>query len=270
MPYVEYDTATLPCWWAGSYAGFMNVQFSFNLTAVLYHDEPVEVDNGSGEPEVDDSEEAHPWKLSCTVSDFSETHDWGTAEGGGFINVGGLNWGARIGTSAEPLSSGLYDTAELCLAQRNAAFGSSAAFDELNIWGIYASDEGSPPAISGTWVGSTPSYDMYFDTEPFEIQVNVVSPYTRWYDWQNEPNTAYFEAGGDFSVSFQDLFPDYIPWERREGTWVPNDTDGHDMARREAGAWVTMTNKKNSTSTGENDGWRRVGGAWRPSPLRET
>lgn len=252
MAYTLYDTASKACSWSGSYSGFMNVSISFTLNVTLNNDP---------------SNDSAPWQTVSTISNFTETHDWGTVSGGGFINVGGIAWGPAIGQSAELLSDGTLDTYDLMISQRNAAFGSAYDFNLKNVWGIYASDEGSPPATSGVWQGSAPSWTQTYATSPFEQDIYIISPYQRYYDWQNEPNTAYFNAGGAFYVTFKDLFPDYIPWNRRLTSWQACNRSGGDMARRESGAWVTMHNRTNTTDTGVNDGFRRVSSAWRPSPL---
>ena len=246
-PATPYASSTLYCEWTGQYGGFMNVSFHFNLNCSLF--EGADEDVGK-------------WRLDSSVTDWSAYWDWGSAVGGGFINVGGICWADfPLTTSTIDLADGGDDTYALCVQQRNAVFGSEANFNQANIWGLYAEDMHKPPAVSGEWGGST-THSQVITGDPFSTDITIIAPYTRWYDWDRTDPKAAMGAGGTFSVSFSKVFADYYPGARTvSGAWhSSNQPEG--LWRMESGTWQPVKNCEGDPSAAS--GFRRKSGNWAP------
>lgn len=246
-PATPYASSTLYCEWQGQYGGFMNVSFHFNLGCDLFE--------GSGS-------DAGKWRLDSSVTDWSAYWDWGSEVGGGFINVGGICWADfPLTTSTIDLADGGDDTYALCVQQRNAVFGSEESFNQANIWGLYAEDMHKPPTVSGEWGGST-TRSQVIAGNPFETDITIITPYTRWYDWDRADPKAVMGAGGTFSVSFSEVFADYYPGARRLSDAWHSSNKPEGLWRRESGTWQPVKNREGDPSA--DSGFRRRSGSWVP------
>lgn len=242
-----YDSSTLYCDWQGQYGGFMNVSFHFNLGCSLF--------KGSGS-------DAGKWRLDSSVTNWSAYWDWGSTVGGGFINVGGICWADfPLTTSAMGLANGGDDTYALCVKQRNAVFGSEANFNKANIWGLYAEDMHKPPTVSGKWEGST-TRSQVIAGNMFDVDIAIITSYTRWYDWDTANPRALMGEGGTFSVSFSEVFTDYYPGARRLSNAWHSSNRPEGFCRVESGAWQPVKNHEGDPSAAS--GFRRRSGSWVP------
>lgn len=242
-----YASSTLFCEWKGLYGGFMNVTFHFNLGCDLFE--------GSGSDE-------GKWRLDSSVTDWSAYWDWGSEVGGGFINVGGICWaGFPLSISLIDLADGGDDTYAICVQQRNAVFGNEANFNSVNIWGLYAEDMNKPPAVSGEWRGST-TRSQVIAGNPFDTDITIITPYTRWYDWDRTDPKALMGEGGTFSVSFSEVFADYYPGARRLSDAWHSSNKPKGLWRMESGTWQPVKNRKGDPSAAS--GFRHSSGIWVP------
>ena len=221
-PATPYASSTLYCEWQGQYGGFMNVSFHFNLGCDLFE--------GSGS-------DAGKWRLGICWADFPLT------------------------TSMIDLADGGDDTYALCVQQRNSVFGSEANFDSANIWGLYAEDMHKPPTVSGEWGGST-TRSQVIDGNPFDSDITIITPYTRWYDWDRADPKAVMGAGGTFSVSFSEVFADYYPGARRLSDAWHSSNKPEGLWRMESGTWQPVKNREGDPSAAS--GFRRSSGSWVP------
>ena len=148
---------------------------------------------------------------------------------------------------ATDLADGGDDTYAVCVQQRNAVFGSDADFNSANIWGLYAEDMHKPPTVSGEWGGSTTNSQV-ITGNPFDSDMTIITPYTRWYDWDRTDPKAVMGAGGTFSVSFHEVFADYYPGARMvSGAWQSsNRPEG--LRRMESGTWQPVKNREGDPS----------------------
>lgn len=246
-PATPYASSTLYCDWQGQYGGFMNVSFHFNLSCDLF--------KGSGP-------DAGKWRLDSSVTNWYAYWDWGSAVGGGFINVGGICWADfPLTTLRIDLADGGDDTYALCVQQRNAVFGSEANFNSANIWGLYAEDMHKPPTVSGEWGGST-TRSQVIAGNPFETDMTIITPYTRWYDWDRADPKVAMGAGGAFSVSFSEVFADYYPGARRLSNAWHSSNQPEGLWRRESGTWQPVKNLEGDPSAAS--GFRYRSGSWVP------
>lgn len=246
-PATPYASSTLYCEWQGQYGGFMNVSFHFNLGCDLFE----ESDSDTGK-----------WRLDSSVTDWSAYWDWGSAVGGGFINVGGICWADfPLTTSMIDIADGGDDSYSLCLQQRNAVFGSEENFNQANIWGLYAEDMHKPPTVSGEWGGST-THSQVITGNPFDNDITIITPYTRWYDWDRADPKAVMGAGGTFSVSFSEVFADYYPGARRLSDAWHSSNKPEGLWRMESGTWQPVKNREGDPSTAS--GFRRKSCSWVP------
>ena len=246
-PATPYTSSTLYCDWTGQYGGFMNASFHFNLDCSLF--EGADEDVGK-------------WRLDSSVTDWGAYWDWGSAVGGGFINVGGICWADfPLTTSTIDLADGGDDTYALCVQQRNAVFGSEANFNSANIWGLYAEDMNKPPTVSGEWGGST-THSQVIAGNPFETDITIITPYTRWYDRDRADPKAVMGAGGTFSVSFSEIFAYYYPGARRLSDAWHSSNKPEGLWRMESGTWQPVKNREGDPSTA--NGFRRKSGSWVP------
>ena len=214
--------------WSGAYGGYMNVHFEFDIVGTVTF-----------------GDDDKPNNLHVKISNFTETHDWGTVAGGGFINVGGFMW-------YEGNYSGKYDSAEdlsdesetLVWNQLTATIPNFATY---NIWGLYASDEGSPPAVSGTIDGTSWERDFPLTGEP-DVNMMICQSYTRWRE-NTDPAYAHVDTAGDFNITFHDLFPDYFPFALKSGSsWKSCNRQGGSYQARESATWVDKKNDKNNVA----------------------
>lgn len=246
-PTTPYASSTLYCDWTGQYGGFMNVSFHFNLVCNLFE--------GSGP-------DAGKWRLDSSVTNWTPYWDWGSAVGGGFINVGGIYWADfPLTTTRINLADGGDDTYALCVRQRNSVFGSEANFDSANIWGLYAEDMSKPPTVSGEWRGTT-AHSQVIAGNPFETDMTIITPYTRWYDRDRADPQAVMGAGGTFSVSFSEIFMDYYPGARRLSNAWHSSNQPEGLWRRKSGTWQPVKNCERDPSAAS--GFRRKSGSWVP------
>lgn len=230
------QTSTQRFSWAGAYGGYMSVSFSFDLTATVDDDFT---------------------ELVCSVSNFTETHDWGTVQGGGFINVGGFMW--DVGTFSANGPDNVPESWSTVAAEMQAA---CPTIFTMSVWGLYASDEGSPPAQSGTFGGNMAHTYTLTGYPPDDF--TVLRPFTRYLDQSVDQSV--FASVGDFGVTFHDLFPDYYPGaNRRSGSWTSQDREGNGDFSRLSGAWRDVKNVRVGDLL-DNRGLFRKDGSWSKLP----
>lgn len=230
--------------WSGAYGGYMNVHFEFDMVATItYNDDAV------------------PSNMNVKISNFTETHDWGTVAGGGFINVGGFMWYegdySQKFNSAEDLSD---ENTTLVINQLHNTIPN---FDTYNIWGLYASDEGAPPAVSGTITSTNLSRDFPLTGEP-DVNMLICQSYTRYRE-NTDPAYAVVTTAGDFNVTFTDLFPDYFPFALKSGsTWKSCNRQGGSVQTRSSGTWKDKKNRAKSAD--DSHSFIKSGSSWNIAP----
>lgn len=246
-PTTPYASSTLYCEWQGLYGDYMNVSFHFNLGCGLFE--------GSGSDE-------GKWRLDSSVTDWSAYWDWGSTSGGGFINVGGICWADfPLTVTTIDLADAGDDTYALCVQQRNTVFGGEANFNSVNIWGLYAEDMHKPPTVTGEWRGST-TRSQVIAGNPFNSDITIITPYTRWYDWDRTDPKALMGEGGTFSVSFSEVFADYYPGARRLSDAWHSSNKPEGLWRMESGMWQPVKNREDYPSA--VSGFRHRSGIWVP------
>lgn len=233
--------------WSGDYGGYMNVSFQFDMVGTVTF--------GS---------DGLPDNLHVKISNFSESHDWGDVAGGGFINVGGFMWAegdyARAFVSAEDLSD---ESTDLVWSQLTETIPN---FSAMNVWGLYASDESSPPAVSGVIQGTYWEKDFPLSGDP-DVNMNICQSYTRWRE-NTDPAYAHVSTAGDFNITFHDLFTDYFPGSSRSGSsWRSQDSSGMGDFARSSSRWSELKNTQGKAAD-TDAGLFRSGNSWAKLPLQ--
>lgn len=228
------QTGSINVDWNNDWSGYMQVHITCTVTATVNDDVT---------------------EMKCTVSDFHEDHSWGSVAGYGFINIGGICWGAqsfdrRVDDTETPED---WPEAEAELAAAFPAYASETMF------GIYASDDTDPPRVNGTF-GGVYEWTFPLSGQP-DIDMPILTSYSRWRDNEAVPPQAVCSSGGPFNITFHDLFPDYYPGARRtSGSWASCNRQGGSTRRREGGVWADVKNGRDT-----NTAFRRAG-SWVPVP----
>lgn len=256
--------ATRSYTWTGYWGDYFNFTCTFDVHGVLTQD-------------------GDTLTLACDLTNFSKTVNYGSIDGGGYINVGGIFWGDKSEVPRQDIFH-LWDTPYLYTDAYNEvrqAFGGADVFDAKNIYGFYACDKGDPPSIRGEWPGKY-THTFTFAADGFTGTRIVVAPYERYSAWNEEGHkhdngyestTRSYEG---FTLTINDLFDvdpetsDYFPWAYRNTApgWTSCDDDGHGVFVRRSGEWVPRKNsiEPNKPSTVYN----RLRGAWVRAPKQKT
>lgn len=230
--------------WSGDYGGYMEVSFAFDIVGTVTYD-------------ADDK----PTNLHVKIANFTESHSWGDVAGGGFENVGGFMWYEGEYSAKYASAEDLSDESEA--NTWNQLTATIPNFASLNVWGLYASDDGNPPSVSGTIPGTTTERDFPLSGEP-DVNMMICTAYTRWRE-NTDPAYAHVSTTGSFSLTFHDLFPDYFPLAIKSGGgWRSCDRTGGSYQSRASGVWADRKNDPNDTS--KSHVFHRKSGAWEMTP----
>lgn len=232
------QTVTRSLLWTGAWGGYLNLTVSFDLTAVINDDVT---------------------EMACTITNLNQYFSWGEVEGYGFVNVGGIMWAVPSFSMRFDDSGEVPETWDDTLPELTQACPQIP--DEV-VYGLYASDDGSPPRVSGQFgqatTGQAVTHTFALSGQP-SGEMNIITPFERWRD--NGAAQAVVDSQGGFTVTWRDLV-DYFPGARRlTGAWASCNREGGGSFRREASAWADVKNGGSSAM-----GRRRVGGSWAAIP----